>query len=102
MVENIEETTVGMLGDIRVAMANMVFEGSYERADGSTAAGLACVLVPLDGSDAKYWVGLDSRVTIGGAHWQVTGISKPRHGNGSISLRSVDIQDLERGMSQNR
>jgi hypothetical protein len=44
-METIEETTVGFLGDYRVAMASMVFDGKYTMPDGSPAQGLICVLV---------------------------------------------------------
>lgn len=90
MMETIEETTVGMLGPVRVAMANMVFDGHYELPDGTTARGLSCVLVPLEETGEKPWVGLHSEVTIHGARWKVVDIRKEQNENGFIKLEQID------------
>ncbi len=93
MIETIEETTVGMLGDMRVGMGNMVFEGDYELPDGTMAHGLACALVPLEEEDNKLWVGLNSEVTIDGTRWKVVDIRKERNENGYVTLEQIASED---------
>lgn len=86
-LESIEETTVGFLGECRVAMASMVFDGEYTLPDGSPAQGLICVLVPVEPEGESIWVGMGSIVTIHGTKWEVVNISKARGKNGSITLK---------------
>ena len=88
-METIEETTVGFLGECRVAMANMVFDGDYTLPDGSTANGLICVLVPVEPEGEDVWVGLGSIADICGSRWEVVKISRQRGENGSITVKQV-------------
>lgn len=90
IMEIIEETTVGFLGECRVAMASMVFDGEYTLPDGSLAQGLICVLVPVEPEGENIWVGKGSIATIHGTKWEVVNISKERDENGSIILRQLD------------
>lgn len=89
-VETIEETTVGFLGDNRVAMASMVFNGNYILPNGALAKGLTCVLVPVEPEGEKIDVGLGSVANIAGTRWQVVEIAKQPGKNGSITLKSAD------------
>ena len=82
MVENIDETTVGMLGDVRVPMGNMT-HGVYTLPDGTEAKGLICALA-LD--DGPVFVGMGSEVEVGGTRWRVIGIESPEGELGSVTL----------------
>ncbi len=88
-LETIEETTVGFLGDYRVAMASMIFDGEYTLPDGSSARGLICVLVTVEPEGERIWVGMGSIATIHGNKWEVVDISKERGENGSVSLKQL-------------
>lgn len=88
MTTTIKETTVGFLGGQVVPMASMVFEGPYELPDGSTATGLACILV--FGDDGGTWVGLGSQVSIGGQRFECVAIEKERGKLGSVSMKALD------------
>ena len=84
MVEHIDETTVGDLYGTRIALGTMVFQGTYQTADGAEAQGLAGCLAMPDGSSV--WVGLDSEVVVDQRRWRVTSIEKARGELGSVSL----------------
>lgn len=89
IMETIEETTVGHLGDCRVAMASMVFDDEYTLPNGSSARGLICVLVAIEPEGEKVWVGKGSIATIHGANWEVVNITKEPGENGSITLKQL-------------
>lgn len=89
-METIEETTVGYLGECRVAMASMIFDGEYTLPDGYSARGLICVLVPIEPEGDKIWVGMDSIAVIHGTRWEVVDITKNLGENGSITLKQLD------------
>lgn len=80
---------MSILGDCSVAMANMVLHGEYALPDGSMAAGICCVLVPVNPAGEKVWVGMGSIATIHGMHWEVVAIKKVSGENGSIVVKQL-------------
>lgn len=85
VIEIIDETTVGMLGDVRVPMGNMTF-GTYTLPDGSEARDWICSLA-LDGGGV--FVGKGSVVSVGGARWEVIAVRKTPGELGSVTLRRL-------------
>jgi len=83
MMEIIEETTMGSLGDVPTGMASMG-EGVYTLPDGSQTKGMSCVLAPDE--EANTIVGLGSVVDVQGAQWEVTRIEKVRGEPGFVTL----------------
>ena len=88
VTEVIEETTVGMLGAVRVPMGNMTV-GGYTLPDGTARRGWICSLA-LEGGGV--FVGEGSRVTVGGAVWEVVAVQKAPGELGSVTLRQVSLQ----------
>jgi len=84
VIESIEETTVGDLAGVRVAMAN-VFVDRYVRADGAPAEGLTCLLV-FDGQKVR--VGAGSAVSVAGRSWEVVSVTKAADALGEVVLRA--------------
>ena len=93
MIETIEETTMGTLGDVPTGMASMGM-GSYALPDGSEVQGMSCVLAPTDGENVI--IGMGSVVEVQGVEWEVVGIEKTRGEPGSVTLQrrggAVDSQ----------
>jgi hypothetical protein len=84
MVEVIDETTVGTLGNARVPMASMTV-GSYLLPDGSTAEGPICY---LGGAVGGRFVGVGSVVVVEGQAWTVVSVDKTPGQLGSVTLRT--------------
>ena len=82
MIESIDETTVGMLGDVRVPMGNVTTD-VYTLPDGTEARGLVCALALPDGA---VFVGLGSEVEVAGRRWRVIGLEAPEDDLGSVTL----------------
>lgn len=83
--ESIEETTVGLLGGLRVPMGN-VTRGSYLLPNGSEGQGWICALVlPVGGA---VFVGAGSEVEVGGQRWTVLRVEKEPGKLGEVFLRS--------------
>jgi hypothetical protein len=85
VIEQIEETTVGMLGNARVPMASMTI-GSYTLPNGSPAHGWICYLA---GAAGGVFVGVGSEVTVDGQRWQVIAVEKTPPNLGSVSLQAL-------------
>jgi hypothetical protein len=85
IVEEIEETTVGMLGGHRVPMGSMIREADYTLADGTKKRGMVCSLI-IDGQTGVF-VGLGSTVQVGEKTWEVIAIEKAPKELGSVKLR---------------
>ena len=86
-VEEIEETTVGLLNGHRVPMGNMIPSAEYTLPDGSTQTGTVASLA-IDGNVGVF-VGLGSVVTVGDDRWEVVGIEKPEGDLGWIRLKRL-------------
>ena len=84
--ESIEETTVGMLGAVRVPMGNMT-HGRYRRGDGQESTGRICALALPDGT---VFVGEGSVIEVGGSRWKVLTIDKTPGELGTVSLECID------------
>ena len=85
IIEIIDETTVGMLGVVRVPMGNMTF-GTYTLPDGSTARDWICSLA-LEGGGV--FVGKGSMVEVGGVSWRVVEVRKTPGELGSVTLQRM-------------
>lgn len=83
--ESIEETTVGMLGEVRVPMGNMT-HGRYRRADGQEDTGRICALALPTGT---IFVGEGSEIEVGGSRWRVLAVDKSPGELGAVSLECV-------------
>ncbi len=88
--ESIEETTVGFLGDLQVAMGNAVHDGSFDLPSGSTGRGPACVLVPVSPEGESIWVGKGSVAVIHNTRWLVEEVRIPIPGEGIVTLRRLE------------
>ena len=88
--EIIDETTVGFLGDARVAMGSIVREGTYLSPDGSTARGVTCYLIPIEPEGESILVGKGSIAEIDGALWLVEAVDVATPGDGVVRLRKMD------------
>lgn len=86
IIESIEETTVGMLGGVRIPMGN-VTQGSYTLADGSPGRGWICALA-LPGARGVF-VGAGSEVEFSGQRWRVLRVEKEPGKLGWVHLRKV-------------
>ena len=88
VIEEIEETTVGMLNGHRVPMGNMIREADYTLADGSTKRGMVCSLVI--GGKTGIFVGVGSVVSVGADKWEVIAIEKDPGDLGSVQLKLLE------------
>ena len=84
--ESIEETTVGMLGAVRVPMGNMT-HGRYRKGDGQEETGRICALALPGGT---IFVGEGSEVEVDGSRWRVLSVEKSPGELGTVSLECVD------------
>lgn len=82
----IDETTVEIVGGVRVPMGSMT-QGSYELPDGRTERGWICALALPD--RAGVFVGLGSVVAVGDGRWEVVGIQKQPGKLGSVTLQRL-------------
>jgi hypothetical protein len=85
VIEEIEETTVGMLNGHRVPMGNMIRETDYTLTDGTKKRGMVCSLV-IDGKTGIF-VGLGSVVSVGEDKWEIVAIEKAMGELGSVQLK---------------
>lgn len=87
VIEFIDETTVGDLDGVRVAMGN-VTTGTYSLPDGTERSGDICVLAFFD--DTSVWVGAGSVVDVEGTRWEVIEVINPPRDLGCVRLRRLD------------
>ena len=83
--EFIEETTVGDLDGVRVAVGTVVRSGRYPLADGSGGMGPAAILALPD--ESSIWVGAGSVVAVEGTTWTIVRVDAPSGENGEVFLR---------------
>jgi hypothetical protein len=86
----LEETTVERLGGVRVGIAN-IYEGDYERADGSADRGPTATLIPLLGQDPnpQLVVGAGSALTLGSERFEVVDVSPGDGEHGTVTVRPL-------------
>ena len=87
MIESIDETTMGELGDARVGMASMTTM-AYTLPDGTEQTGLVCALVLPD--QEGIFVGMGSHFVADDHTWEVIGIEKSPGELGSVTLRRLE------------
>ena len=86
MIERIEETTLGNLGGVEVAMANVTDDYTFILPDSTVGRGRACLLIL---PDEDVWVGVGSEVFADGALWKVIRLESPPGGSGVVTLERV-------------
>ena len=91
IIEFIEETTVGCLGDQHVPMANAMSRCTYTLPDGSSRIGPGCMLMLPEST----WVGVGSEVQAGGYRWVVTEVRVPEDDNGAVYLKRLNPENSE-------
>ena len=87
MIEVIDETTVGFLGEERVPMAN-VMRGEYALPDGTLVQGDVCLLILPDPA-GDVVVGVGSEVSVSGVRWRVLSVDNPADELGSVTLERL-------------
>lgn len=86
-MEEIQETTLGTLGNVDVGVANM-WDREYVDGAGRQRTGLtARIDWDVAGETRRVVVGEGSVVDIGGARWEVVRLVKPTNGNGTVAFR---------------
>jgi hypothetical protein len=85
MIE-ITETTVGRLGDTRVAVGN-IFEQEYIRGDGLRQTGPAAIVYVLnERGEEKLVAGRGTVLTLGSTRWEVILVEAERSNRGRIGF----------------
>lgn len=85
VIEEIEETTVGMLNGHRVPMGSMIRNADYTLADGTKKQGLVGSLIVA--GKTGVFVGMGSTIQVGEHTWEVVGIEKAPGQLGSMRLQ---------------
>ena len=85
VIEEIEETTVGLLNGHRVPMGNMIDEAEYTLPNGSVQTGPVCSLAI--GGKVGIFVGVGSVVTVGDDLWEVIAVHTSDDDLGSVELK---------------
>ena len=86
MIETIEETTMGNLGDVPTGMASMGM-GSYTLPDGSEVKGMSCVLAPTDQENVIIGMGSVAEVQLpGGCALRCHGSTSDREGRRRLGI----------------
>jgi len=91
--KTLTETTVGIFGDVRVGVGN-ILRDDYELPDGSRRHGMTAQLFVArreadDRGGDGVTVGKGSRITLGAETWEVTRVAGSLFGRGSVTMRRI-------------
>ena len=87
LIEEIEETTVGLLNGHRVPMGNMIDEAEYTLPNGTVQTGPVCSLAI--GGEVGIFVGVGSIVRVGEDRWEIIAVQISEDDLGSVRLKQL-------------